>query len=221
MTTSPDADLLAGQNRRARRPYASPALLRFLAGASLLVGLIAAFSGIAYAVNGATRAGAPVSVFVRISDPGRLQIHEAGSARYWLQAGAGQVTLHASGSTVAEWLASRGGGAVMGLCLGFGALLLRRLLLSIGCGQPFRRGNAARIAGIAGLIAVATLAAGVLPYVAARLVLDRLSLGGPDSPVTAHLAISAVPLLLALFLLAFAEAFRRGTELAEDAEGLV
>jgi hypothetical protein len=30
-----------------------------------------------------------------------------------------------------------------------------------------------------------------------------------------------VPLLLAVFLLAFAEAFRRGTELARDAEGLV
>ncbi len=221
MTTSPDVDLLAGRDRRGRRPYASPALLRFLAAASLLVGLAAAFYGVAYAVNGATRAGAPVAVFVRISDLGRFQIRQATSAGYWLQAGTGQVTLHASGSTVAEWLASRGGGAVVGLCLGFGAVLLRRLLLSIGCGQPFRRGNAARIAGIAGLIAVATLAAGVLPYVAARLVLDRLGLGGPGSPVIAHLAISPVPLLLALFLLAVAEAFRRGAELAEDADGLV
>lgn len=74
--------------------------------------------------------------------------------------------------------------------------------------------------GLPGLIALATLAAGVLPYVAARLVLGRLDLGGPGSPVTAHLAISAVPLLLALFLLAVAEAFRRGADLAEDADGL-
>jgi hypothetical protein len=129
--------------------------------------------------------------------------------------------LHASDSTVAEWLAARGGDAVVGLCIGLGALLLRRLLLSIGAGQPFQRGNAARIAGIAGLIVVATIAAGVLPYVAAGLVLGRLGLGGPGSPVGAYPTISFVPLLAALFLLAFAEAFRRGTELAKDTEGLV
>ncbi len=100
-------------------------------------------------------------------------------------------------------------------------MLLRRLLLSIGAGQPFQRGNAARIAAIAGLIVVAAIAAGVLRYVAAGLVLGRLGLGGPGSPVAAYLTISFVPLLAALFLLAFAEAFRRGTELAKDTEGLV
>jgi hypothetical protein len=93
-------------------------------------------------------------------------------------------------------VAGRGGGAVVGVCLGLGALLLYRLLLSIGAGQPFERRNAARIAGMAGLVVVATLSAGVLPYAAARLVLERLGLGGPGSPVAAHLMIPAVPLLL-------------------------
>lgn len=249
MTTGPDADLLAAQSRRGPRSYASPALLRILASASLLVGLVAAVYGIAYEINGATRVGAPVAVAVQITDLGRLKVRQATSAESerdiplglrpglrvpdlylyiegiskgdWLQAGNSEVTLHASGSTVADWLASRGGGAVVGLCLGFGSLLLRRLLLYIGCGQPFQRWNAARIAGIAVLIAVATLSSGVLHYVAARLVLNRIGLGGPDSPVTAHLTITAVPLLLTPFLLAFAEAFRRGTQLAKDSEGLV
>ena len=68
---------------------------------------------------------------------------------------------------------------------------------------------------------MATLSAAGLRYVAARLVLDRLGLGGPGSPLAAHLTISPVPLLLALFLLPLAEAFRRGAQLAKDAEGLV
>jgi hypothetical protein len=61
----------------------------------------------------------------------------------------------------------------------------------------------------------------VLPYLASRFVLERLRLGGPASPLYPHLAIAAAPLLAALFLLVFAQAFRRGAELAKDAEGLI
>lgn len=221
VTTCPDRDRLA-EPGCSRRSYLSPLVVRLLARASLLIGLVPALYGVAYELNAATRAGAPVAVPVRIRDLNGLQIRQAGlGTGSWLQAGAGPVTLHADGGTVAEWLASRGGGAVVGVCIGLGALLLYRLLLSIAGGQPFQRGNAARIAGMAGLVVVATVSAGVLPYVAARLALDRLGLGGHSSPVAAHLTISAVPLLLALFLLALAEAFRRGLELAKDTEGLV
>jgi hypothetical protein len=221
VTICPEPDRLV-EPGRSRPSYVSVVLLRLLARATLLIGLVAALYGVVYEINAATRAGAPVAVFVRIRDLSGLQMQQAGLGKdSWLQAGTGPVTLHADGGTVAEWLASRGGGAVVGVCMGLGALLLYRLLLSIGGGQPFQRGNAARVAGMAGLVVVATVSAGVLPYIAARLVLDRLGLGGPGSPVAAHLTISAVPLLLALFLLALAEAFRRGVELAKDTEGLV
>jgi Protein of unknown function (DUF2975) len=248
--TCPDPGQLAVRDRRGRRSYASPALLRFLAGAMLLVGVVAPLFGVIYAVNGATRAGAPVDVSVTIRNLDRLQIQQATTSNgetdlplrleqgpglqpglilyidgvdknSGLQTGTGPIDLLSSGSTRAEWLFDRGGFAVAGACMGLGALLLRRLLLSIGAGQPFQPGNAARIAAIAGLLAAATIAAGVLPYIAARLVLGRLGLGGPGSPVTAHLAISVTPLLLAVFLLAIAEAFRRGSDLAKDAEGLI
>jgi Protein of unknown function (DUF2975) len=249
--TCPDPAQLAVRDRRGRRSYASPALLRWLAGAMLLVSVVAPLYGVVYAVNGATRAGAPVAVSVTIRDLDRLQVQQAttvngaetdlplkleqgqglqpGLILYidgagknsWLQAGTGPVALLSSGSTVAEWLAGRGGLAVAGVCAGLGALLLRRLLLSIGAGRPFQPGNAARVAAIAGLLAAATIAAGVLPYVAARLVLGRLGLGGPGSPVAAHLAVPGAPLLLAVFLMAVAEAFRRGSDLAKDAEGLI
>ena len=244
MRTNQDPGL-AAQVRRA------PALLRFLAGALVVVGMWAAVRGVAvdlyFAAGGRHM---PVTVSVQIRDLDRLQVQQAtspgsetvlplrlqqgaaipaGVQMYvdgvsqdnWLQIGTGPVPIHSVGSTVAEQLAGHGGSAVVGLCIAVGAFLVRRLLLSIGSGQPFQRGNAARIAGIAGLIVVATFAASLLPYLAARLVLDRLGLGGPGSPLDADLAIPAAPLLLALFLLAFAQAFRQGTELAKDAEGLV
>jgi hypothetical protein len=86
---------------------------------------------------------------------------------------------------------------------------------------PFQRGNAGRITLLAGLIVAATIAAGVLPCLAADLVLGRLGLSGPASPLYAHLAIAGAPLLVALFLLVLAQAFRRGAELAQDTEGLI
>lgn len=48
-----------------------------------------------------------------------------------------------------EQLLARGNGAVLGLCVGLGALLLRRLLLSIAEGRPFDARNPARLAGMA------------------------------------------------------------------------
>jgi hypothetical protein len=229
------------------RSYVSAGVVRWLASAVLFIGVIAAVGGVAYAVNGATQAGGYVDVPVKArtvagltvpddpSDPrARVALRDAsgsgGAVRLdlagktsgsWLEADTGALTLRSFDSTVAEQLSSRGGVAVLGLCVGAGALLLRRLLLSIAQGEPFRAGNAARVAGIAGLIVVASLGAAVLPSVAAGLVLGRLGLAGSGTPVTTTFAFPYVPLVVALLLLALAEAFRHGTELARDVEGLV
>ena len=127
-------------------------------------------------------------------------------------------------STVVEQLAGRGDVALVGVCAGLGALLLRTLLLSIAARRPFRSGNAARLGVIAGLIMVAAVSTEVFPYVAGDLVLTRLGLGGPDSPVIAPPALSPgliAPLLLALVVLTLAEGFRQGAESARDAGGPV
>ena len=140
----------------------------------------------------------------------------------WIDVGTGRsFTLNSWGSTITEQLLSRGAGLITGLCLLWGALVVRRLVLSISHGHPFERGNAARVTQLAGLIVAATIAAGVLPYLAAYRVLGRLGLSGPASPLYAHIAIAGTPLLVALFLLVFAQAFRRGAELAQDTEGLI
>ena len=164
--------------------------------------------------------------------PFRLQhgLYQPGLALYvdgvdkanWVNVGTGRsFTLNSWGSTITEQLLSRGAGLITGLCLLCGALVARKLVLSISSGQPFQRGNPARVTQLAGLIVAATVAAGVLPYLAAHLVLGRLGLSGPASPLYAHLAIAAAPLLAALFLVLVAQAFRRGAELAKDTEGLI
>lgn len=153
--------------------------------------------------------------------PPRLVLYVGAGGDNWLDLGSGPFVFNAWDSSVGEQVLAHGGTVVFGVCLWWGALLARRLLLSIGGGQPFQRRNAARIAVIAALMVVATAAGGLLPYLAARLVLGRLRLGGAGSPLVAQLAIPVMPLLVAVVLLAVAFAFRRGTHLASDAEGLV
>jgi hypothetical protein len=59
------------------------------------------------------------------------------------------------------------------------------------------------------------------PVFGSNLVLQRLGLSGASSPIFAEVAPSLGLLLAVPFLLALAEAFRRGAELAKDVEGLV
>ncbi|HEV2088001.1 MAG TPA: hypothetical protein VGR21_06795 [Cryptosporangiaceae bacterium] len=132
------------------------------------------------------------------------------------------VVLEAWDSTALEQMLSRGHFAVLGLCAAAGAAFLFRLLTSITEGRPFRPGNAACIAGLAGLVAIGMLATEILPALAADLVLSRLGLGGADSPVYSELRLPLLEVALAVtLLLALAEAFRRGTEQVREVDGLV
>jgi len=230
-----------------KRPFASPRLVRFLAGAVLLIGLVAAIAGVAYAINGATQTKGPVEVSVMArgatldaaSTPARIEtvvltkvpanapaepgldVGISGAAQSHLNLASSPLTLVSWGSTMTEQLLSRGGVAVVCLCIGLGAVPLRRLLLSIADSRAFEPRNAARIAVIAGLVAVASLANDILPDLGSNLVLTRLGLTGPDSPIFADSTSRLTPLLVVPLLLALAEAFRRGTQLAQDVEGLV
>ncbi|QPP08622.1 hypothetical protein G4Z16_21950 [Streptomyces bathyalis] len=219
-----------------------------LAGLMLFLGLAAAGGGVAYAINGATQAQADVTVNVKARTTEGLRVETSGGdstskARLAepsgddnkitldvpgaeqgsrLEAGTDALELRAWGSTIMEQLLSRGDSAILGLSFGGGALLLRGLLLSIAEGEPFRRGNAARIAGIAALTAAGSYGAALTPGLASGLVLERVGLDGPGSPITPSAFLAPLPALLAaLLLLAVAEAFRRGTELAQDVDGLV
>ena len=244
----------APATRQGKRAFASPGMIRTLAGIVVAVGVMAGIWGVAYDINGATQAkaavvvgvharpgavlqvsgttpaGAPGTVLVKdsaepsapfgLTIPG-VPADTSASPGSTLDGHGDTLTLRSWGSTVPEQLLSRGGLAVVGLCVGVGAVWLRRVLTSIAEGQPFQPGNAARIAGIGGLVALATLANDIIPVLGSHLVLQRLGLNGASSPIFAEVALSLGPLLAVPFLLALAEAFRRGTELAKDVEGLV
>lgn len=214
--------VLRSERESGTRSFASPRLIRLLAGLVGLIGVLAAVGGMAYAFNAGTRAGAHVVVPVSARDQGAVSLDvpglPEGSA---VEVSPTDTVLRAWDSTVAEQLLSRGHLAVLGLCVGLGALLLRGLLLSIAQGRPFDARNPARIAGIAGLVVVGGLVSAWLPGVATDMVLSRLGLTGPDSPLSAPARLDLLPLLVAPVLLALAEAFRRGGELARDVDGLV
>jgi hypothetical protein len=238
---------------QASRDPGSPArsrLPRFLAGLLFAIAVAVPLAGIAYLVNGATQAKGDVSVQVQTRALNRLSIpltvgkdddtvsplHQTtpdtgvvlfglpGVKDTMLEAKAGTLTMQSWDSTVLEQLTARGGTAVSALCVGGGAFLLRTLMLSTAAGHPFQHGNAARIAGVAGLIAVAAVASAVLPYVSAELVFHRIGLSTAGSAVAPPPLLpgsTPVHLLVALLVLALAGAFRRGRELARDVDGLV
>jgi hypothetical protein len=199
------------------------------ANAYVVVG-VHARPGAVLQVDGTTPTGAPGTVLVKdgaepsapfgFTIPG-VPADTSASPGSTLDGHGDTLTMRSWGSTVPEQLLSRGGFAVVGLCMGVGAVWLRRVLTSIADGQPFRPGNAARIAGIGGLVALASLANDIIPVLGSHLVLQRLGLTGATSPIFAEVALTLGPLLAVPFLLALAEAFRRGTELARDVEGLV
>jgi hypothetical protein len=211
--------------------YVGPRTTRAIATGLLVVGAIAAVGGVGYAVNGATQApgnvhvpvsviledvngfGGPVPVEVPgvdLPDATRLQAVEDGLV----------LVDHTGASRWTGFLA-RGDSALGGLAVGLCALLLAPVLTSLAAGQPFRRGNAARIGATAATILLAGTLAPLLPQVAALGVLDRLGLVDPSGPFVVGLRLEIAPLLVAGLVFAVAEAFRRGTQIADDTVGLV
>ncbi|WP_204041697.1 hypothetical protein [Acrocarpospora phusangensis] len=166
----------------------------FLTVMTLWGGVGAALWGVAYVVNGVTQAGAEVVVPVvpaaGVALPESVRLEGT--------------NLFAWDSTVLEQVLARGNVAILGLCAGIAGVLLYQLMVSILDGEPFRRGNWARIAGLAGAVAVAGIVGSALPGFAAAMVLDRLDLGLRPGG-----AFSWWPGVVALVLLGVAQTFRR------------
>lgn len=232
-----------------RRRTAGPRLARRLAGLTVTFGVLYAFGALAYTLNAATRAGAEVVVEVTVknpaavrypsaSEPGRGQVVLLGSEQdvfpsnprldlvdppasspVLIETDVTTAALRAQDSTLAEQVLSRAHHAFRGVCIGLGALLLRSLLLSIAQGQPFRPGNASRIVWIGGLALVGGAGGMILRVAASRTVLSRLDI--PREALEGTVTVDLTLLVVVAFVLVLAEAFRRGGELARDAEGLV
>ena len=214
------------------RPYLSTSATSLVTMVVLLAGVVAAFAGIAYWINGLTQAHAYVTVPVQVDpglashwaqpDPGSdvLRLPAAGlPSGVSLQVEPGDVTLSAWDSTLVEQALARAGYVVLGLGCLLVALLLRPVLTGLERGDPFSPGNARRISLVAVTIAAVALAVPTLNAIAAAEVIRRLGLD-PDT-VTWHWSLDLAPLLVACLVLAVAESFRRGEQLRDDVEGLV
>jgi hypothetical protein len=194
---------------------------------------VAAIAGPVYAINGATQAPGTVRVPVLLGETAerlaegeeRIPLAVSGlpdGVGVWALDTGTDVELAAWDSTVVEQLLSRGGAVVLGLAVGLGAWLLRPLLESLAAGRPFCSGNARRLAWLAVVVVAAGQVGPLLPQIGSLVVLDRLDLAFPGTPVAPSLSLSLGPaLLIGLLLLVLAEAFRQGERLSRDVEGLV
>jgi hypothetical protein len=108
------------------------------------------------------------------------------------------------------------------LAVAAGAWWLAGVLRSVGAGRPFDPRNPRRLAGVAAALLLGGLAAPMTGNAASIVVLDHLGLTGPDSPFAlVLLELDLAPVLLALVVLAAAEAFQRGAALTHEVDGLV
>ena len=209
--------------------YIGPRSSRFIAHALVVVGLVAGVGGVAYAVNGATQAPATVTVPVSIetSDGGTLDnvpvsvddvVVPEGTQ---LQAGEGGLQLvdRTGASRWAGFLA-RGDAALLGIGFAACALLVAPVISAVAAGDPFRQGNAVRIAWTGMIVGVVGMLAPTLPHLAALDVMTSFD-GSGENPLAVVLTPGLEPVGIAALILVVAEAFRRGTQISADVEGLV
>ncbi|MFI0445790.1 DUF2975 domain-containing protein [Actinomadura sp. 6N118] len=106
-------------------------------------------------------------------------------------------------------------GAAM-IMLGISLLFL--LTRTLRQGDPFASGNPRRLHGIALLILVGGVFGNWLEAITSSMLVSGTSL---QDRIPTSFQISPVPVMAALLVAALAEAFRLGTRLREDTEGLV
>ena len=214
--------------------YVGPRTIEVIAVLMLLLGVVAAVGGVGYAVNGATQAPGNVLVPVQVQPPdgpdgmgisAPVPVEVAGvelPAGTWLRT-ADDGLLLVDGTGVPRWTGflARGDAALGGLAVGLCAFLLAPVLRAIAAGEPFRRGNAARIAWTATTVLFTGFLAPLLPQLAALMVLDDLGLARAGSPFVLGMGFDLAPIGYSRLLFVVAEAFRRGTQIADDTAGLV
>lgn len=211
--------------------YLGPRTSRLIARLLLLVGAVSAVAGVAYAVNGATHAPGTVTVPISIEaenapavNPVPVSVDDVvvpeGARLQVAEHGLQLVTDPGYASRWTGFLA-RGDAALVGLGIGACALLLAPVINAVAAGDPFRQGNAARIGWTGAIIGVVGMVAPVLPDVAAATVMTAFDDADGANPFAVVFGLELAPVGVAALVFVVAEAFRRGTQISADTEGLV
>jgi len=138
-----------------------------------------------------------------------------GAAAYW----EGQVHVEVNQPSVGLRLLSWLPEALMAVAVIVTGFLLLRLLYETQAGRPFFASSASRLRAISLVIGVAAVAVPITWSTANRAILETALRGQVEPHV--HVAQMATWLLVALVVRVVAEAFRIGTRLQDDVEGLV
>ena len=100
-----------------------------------------------------------------------------------------------------------------------GGLLVQRIARTIGSGDPFAASQVRRLRLLAGLLLLGAPAYVLTALACAGTLLSRMNVGGLDPSLIFSVPIAAMGAGLVLALLA--EAFKVGTELRDDVDGLI
>ncbi len=209
--------------------YISSRGSRLLARALVVVGIGVAVAGVVYAGLGAAEASDTVTVPISIADRNddalstvQVSVDDVAvpeGARLEAVQGGLQLVDENGASAWAGFLA-RGDAALLGLAFAACALLVAPVITSVASGEPFRKGNAVRIAWTGMVVGVVGMLAPTLPHLAALGVMTSFD-GLGDNPLAVVVTPSVVPVGIAALILIVAEAFRRGTQINDDVAGLV
>lgn len=210
--------------------YVGPRTSRAIARLLLLVGVVAAVGGVGYAINGATQAPATVTVPISIEDAdGPLRqvavsvedVVVPDDAR--LRVADDGLRLVTGADHASRWTGflARADVALLGLGFGACALLVAPVVTAVAAGDPFRRGNAARIGVTGAIIGVVGVVAPILPHLAAMAVMTSFDAAEGANPFAVVFGVEVAPIGVAALIFVVAEAFRRGAQISADTEGLV
>lgn len=205
-----------------QKPYLGTRGTTFLATVVLLWGAVSLGVAVVEPVNQLTQPGGDVSVMLTGDELVLARVPGLPDGT-WLEPDPDQVglLLQVQSLPAGLRLATEAGTVVRGLSSALAAWLVWRLLSVIGAGRPFEARNPARLAAVALLVIVAGSGAQVVEHVVTMAVLEHLDATRAGTPFDIGVTFDLTPALLAAVLLALAEAFRRGRQLAEDVEGLI
>jgi hypothetical protein len=209
------------RNGAARRRTLLGRISRLLSALAAPLGALALVTAVILPINQLTQPGGEVPV--RLKNPDAIEwLGVPGLApASWLSADQTTVTYHVF--HLPGWLRAltEAAGSLTFLTLGLALLLIWRLLDAVGRGRPFDPRNPRRLRYLALLAAVGGLGSQLIDKISSNAVLRHVGMTGVDTPVGPPDRVDVAPVLLAVVLLAVADAFRRGRELSEDVEGLV
>lgn len=184
-------------------------------GLGIVLGLVAAATAVAEVVQPALRwvggDALPVEVIAPVEAPGLdLRLGDGG-------AGSVEVLLPELG---APWrLLDLVPGVLMTVMVVLGCWLIVSVIRTVAAGDPFHPSNARRLRAVGGMLVLGAPVVYFFDRAVTYALLAQYDLGGVE--VEALLTVPGMPVVAGMVVALLAEAFKGGSRLRDDVEGLV